>query len=122
MVGTRSISYSDGGSTHISKWLEPFFKDRPDKLIFLHINSAIFTRSVIHIEVSCKLVKIRFVFLRFRINKVFFHIPSRSIQSLFFTSPKCNPDRSARCNICLLYTSDAADDLLCVDLGGRCII
>ena len=21
--------------------------------------------------------------------------------------------------ICLLYTSDAADDLLCVDLGGR---
>src|SRR5450756_3215257 len=23
---------------------------------------------------------------------------------------------------CLLYTSDAADDLLCVDLGGRCII
>ena len=24
--------------------------------------------------------------------------------------------------ICLLYTSDAADDLLCVDLGGRLII
>ena len=24
--------------------------------------------------------------------------------------------------ICLLYTSDAADDLLCVDLGGRSII
>ena len=24
--------------------------------------------------------------------------------------------------ICLLYTSDAADDLLCVDLGGRAII
>src|SRR5680860_1545617 len=23
---------------------------------------------------------------------------------------------------CLLYTSDAADDLRCVDLGGRCII
>ena len=23
---------------------------------------------------------------------------------------------------CLLYTSDAADDLLCVDLGGRRII
>src|SRR5450756_1694920 len=23
---------------------------------------------------------------------------------------------------CLLYTSDAADDLLCVDLGGRCFI
>eukprot|EP01017_Pseudomicrothorax_dubius_P033509 TRINITY_DN4497_c0_g1_i1.p1 TRINITY_DN4497_c0_g1~~TRINITY_DN4497_c0_g1_i1.p1 ORF type:complete len:236 (-),score=25.40 TRINITY_DN4497_c0_g1_i1:17-724(-) len=27
-----------------------------------------------------------------------------------------------RPNICLLYTSDAADDLLCVDLGGRRII
>ena len=25
-------------------------------------------------------------------------------------------------DICLLYTSDAADDLLCVDLGGRSII
>src|SRR5450756_678944 len=24
--------------------------------------------------------------------------------------------------VCLLYTSDAADDLLCVDLGGRRII
>src|SRR5428012_7600 len=24
--------------------------------------------------------------------------------------------------VCLLYTSDAADDLLCVDLGGRCLI
>ena len=27
-----------------------------------------------------------------------------------------------RHDICLLYTSDAADDLLCVDLGGRRII
>ena len=27
-----------------------------------------------------------------------------------------------RNNSCLLYTSDAADDLLCVDLGGRRII
>ena len=27
-----------------------------------------------------------------------------------------------RRNDCLLYTSDAADDLLCVDLGGRRII
>ena len=25
-------------------------------------------------------------------------------------------------NACLLYTSDAADDLLCVDLGGRRLI
>ena len=29
---------------------------------------------------------------------------------------------SPRPKICLLYTSDAADDLLCVDLGGRSII
>src|SRR5450756_1205886 len=29
---------------------------------------------------------------------------------------------SARRIDCLLYTSDAADDLLCVDLGGRRII
>eukprot|EP00657_Telonema_sp_P-1_P007917 TRINITY_DN28305_c0_g1_i2.p2 TRINITY_DN28305_c0_g1~~TRINITY_DN28305_c0_g1_i2.p2 ORF type:complete len:108 (-),score=29.47 TRINITY_DN28305_c0_g1_i2:48-371(-) len=28
----------------------------------------------------------------------------------------------AKTSICLLYTSDAADDLLCVDLGGRRII
>ena len=27
-----------------------------------------------------------------------------------------------QCHDCLLYTSDAADDLLCVDLGGRRII
>src|SRR5450756_447535 len=31
------------------------------------------------------------------------------------------PDRR-RVDCCLLYTSDAADDLLCVDLGGRRII
>src|SRR5450756_3020211 len=28
----------------------------------------------------------------------------------------------SQCPYCLLYTSDAADDLLCVDLGGRRII
>ena len=28
----------------------------------------------------------------------------------------------AACGVCLLYTSDAADDLLCVDLGGRRIL
>src|SRR5428012_184 len=30
--------------------------------------------------------------------------------------------RTPKYNICLLYTSDAADDLICVDLGGRRII
>ena len=29
---------------------------------------------------------------------------------------------SQKISFCLLYTSDAADDLLCVDLGGRRII
>ena len=29
---------------------------------------------------------------------------------------------TADLSTCLLYTSDAADDLLCVDLGGRRII
>ena len=29
---------------------------------------------------------------------------------------------ASKYSICLLYTSDAADDLLCVDLGGRRII
>src|SRR5450756_3100938 len=31
-------------------------------------------------------------------------------------------DGAALYDTCLLYTSDAADDLLCVDLGGRRII
>ena len=31
-------------------------------------------------------------------------------------------DDSGLIKVCLLYTSDAADDLLCVDLGGRRII
>ena len=30
--------------------------------------------------------------------------------------------RNEQVKPCLLYTSDAADDLLCVDLGGRRII
>src|SRR5450756_2959236 len=30
-----------------------------------------------------------------------------------------DPVLDAQVNVCLLYTSDAADDLLCVDLGGR---
>ena len=31
-------------------------------------------------------------------------------------------DQAIKAKTCLLYTSDAADDLLCVDLGGRRII
>ena len=33
-----------------------------------------------------------------------------------------SPRIKGRLGACLLYTSDAADDLLCVDLGGRRII
>src|SRR5450756_1620368 len=33
-----------------------------------------------------------------------------------------SPAEAAKLCFCLLYTSDAADDLLCVDLGGRRII
>src|SRR5450756_245300 len=36
---------------------------------------------------------------------------------------RCRADRpESKAVGCLLYTSDAADDLLCVDLGGRRII
>ena len=41
------------------------------------------------------------------------------------TAPKrtrLNCPMGPRSRTCLLYTSDAADDLLCVDLGGRRII
>mgnify|MGYP002681699144 CR=1 FL=1 len=41
------------------------------------------------------------------------NIDRLSNQGLRFTNGYCT---------CLLYTSDAADDLLCVDLGGRRII
>src|SRR5659263_712186 len=37
-------------------------------------------------------------------------------------TPKNSLTSIYRYNTCLLYTSDAADDLLCVDLGGRRII
>src|SRR5680860_1893734 len=35
--------------------------------------------------------------------------------------PACSKGQTLL-DVCLLYTSDAADDLLCVDLGGRRII
>ena len=39
------------------------------------------------------------------------------------TTTPGEPDTDILLNsICLLYTSDAADDLLCVDLGGRRLI
>src|SRR5450756_3212506 len=45
----------------------------------------------------------------------------RSTPSVHQPAPP-SPLRAAQHYICLLYTSDAADDLLCVDLGGRRII
>src|SRR5450756_1876158 len=46
---------------------------------------------------------------------------SHSIYSITGSASAPGPARG-RSNRCLLYTSDAADDLLCVDLGGRRII
>src|SRR5680860_1879204 len=54
------------------------------------------------------------------------HSPAPWVRSLRSTRPRRLGERPwpapllHRC--CLLYTSDAADDLLCVDLGGRRII
>src|SRR5450756_2138517 len=49
-----------------------------------------------------------------------------SAQHLERLGDNCVNINKAICNLqgytCLLYTSDAADDLLCVDLGGRRII
>ena len=45
-------------------------------------------------------------------------IPDQSIGYSVFSPPFA----SLYTYSCLLYTSDAADDLLCVDLGGRRII
>src|SRR5450756_274423 len=42
---------------------------------------------------------------------------TRQFRDIFANIPEHCQDRD-----CLLYTSDAADDLLCVDLGGRRII
>ena len=42
--------------------------------------------------------------------------------SLSFFCTQWHFSRNGMAECCLLYTSDAADDLLCVDLGGRRII
>src|SRR5680860_1340258 len=47
----------------------------------------------------------------------------RSFPCALTDLPAATPSRSPpHRSSCLLYTSDAADDLLCVDLGGRRII
>ena len=47
--------------------------------------------------------------------------PSDSMRDILYTCMLCSSCQE-QCYDCLLYTSDAADDLLCVDLGGRRII
>src|SRR5450756_433730 len=42
-----------------------------------------------------------------------------TISGPVFASEYMELQSKAKVNGCLLYTSDAADDLLCVDLGGR---
>ena len=44
------------------------------------------------------------------------------LNNAFTAGSYAGGDGVALCSACLLYTSDAADDLLCVDLGGRRII
>src|SRR5450756_1063554 len=46
--------------------------------------------------------------------------PARMISPM--PSPSTSSPPRGALDACLLYTSDAADDLLCVDLGGRRII
>src|SRR5680860_685447 len=50
------------------------------------------------------------------------HSPGPSLSQLLSTNANSNTENAVYTNPCLLYTSDAADDLLCVDLGGRRII
>ena len=47
------------------------------------------------------------------------HLADGSIDNAHIADDQINSEHYAAC---LLYTSDAADDLLCVDLGGRRII
>ena len=53
------------------------------------------------------------------VNGLLVHI---STDYVFGAEPYNIPCKEDQTGTCLLYTSDAADDLLCVDLGGRRII
>ena len=55
---------------------------------------------------------------RYGINKINNNIVS-IIMKLCSCSIRISQYVLRQFNACLLYTSDAADDLLCVDLGGR---
>src|SRR5665809_70571 len=45
--------------------------------------------------------------------------PRSDVHRVAAPSGPVSASRLAQASNCLLYTSDAADDLLCVDLGGR---
>ena len=49
-------------------------------------------------------------------------VPHSGLIARLPISPERNYLLIEKWKVCLLYTSDAADDLLCVDLGGRRII
>src|SRR5450756_3118124 len=49
-------------------------------------------------------------------------VPGASVSYMGGVIGYTDREKTALLGVCLLYTSDAADDLLCVDLGGRRII
>ena len=49
-------------------------------------------------------------------------VVQRLLESVGIKPSHVLADDVERLEVCLLYTSEAADDLLCVDLGGRRII
>src|SRR5450756_2259496 len=51
-------------------------------------------------------------------HRVVLYLRGHKVSSLLLVREQ-GPEKD---HVCLLYTSDAADDLLCVDLGGRRII
>src|SRR5450756_3175975 len=63
-------------------------------------------------------LRLPYVILRMSTNRRM----ARSLTLLVGFTPSCSMNVNSFSQCCLLYTSDAADDLLCVDLGGRRII
>ena len=60
--------------------------------------------------------------IRGRLGTVHRHEKTGVLHGLLRVRQFTQDDAHILCTPCLLYTSDAADDLLCVDLGGRRII
>ena len=60
--------------------------------------------------------------IRDRVLTIYFLASLPTIKETLYTFSPGSRRARTRYLACLLYTSDAADDLLCVDLGGRRII